>query len=251
MLLAALFFMNGAQAMEAYSFGDLGPRAELQQNLSDLKTITSDLDANQKKLLFAGKSVIVRIPIAGSPWPRVKVYRRLNATAEEAMAVMTDYARHREFLPNTLQSKPLPRSPSMQPTETRVSYVMDLPWYVGDENYQLYFVAGRYATTDHDAESIAGYSLESNLAQADRFQSFDGVLRFEPLADGRAVFLFDEHFDHGLIKPEKVAQSDIDFVVSMLDGIVTAVSNRLTWEKAKNPALLQQQLTSLRAILGE
>ncbi|HEY5791720.1 MAG TPA: MauE/DoxX family redox-associated membrane protein, partial [Chthoniobacterales bacterium] len=67
--------------------------------------LVDSLDSKELRTLERGEPVLVTEEVKGFPWPRIAVYRMVDSTPEEAMAVFFDYNSAREFIPNVKKSE--------------------------------------------------------------------------------------------------------------------------------------------------
>ena len=61
-------------------------------------SILSELTPAQKVQVQDGSQVVITEDIQGKPWPRIKVYRLINATPEQVTAVFFDYESAKSFV---------------------------------------------------------------------------------------------------------------------------------------------------------
>lgn len=64
-----------------------------------VRGVMDDLSAADAKRVRAGEQVVLTKEVEGKPWPRVTVYQRANASADEAMAVFFDYDNAAKYVP--------------------------------------------------------------------------------------------------------------------------------------------------------
>ena len=67
-------------------------------------SIVSELNSGQKCQVKDGSQVVVTENIEGKPWPRIKVYRLINASPEQVAAVFFFYYCGQSFFTHVLKS---------------------------------------------------------------------------------------------------------------------------------------------------
>ncbi len=96
-------------------------------------SIFSELTSTQKGEVETGSQVVVTENIEGKPWPRIKVYRLVNASPEQVAAVFFDYENAKSFVPNVIKSE---ISNRLSACTMDVDYGLDVPIFP-DEFYTV------------------------------------------------------------------------------------------------------------------
>src|SRR5882757_85911 len=68
-------------------------------------SIVSELNSSQKSQIEEGLQVVVIEDVDGKPWPRIKIYRFINASPEEVAAVFFNFENAKSFVPNIFKSE--------------------------------------------------------------------------------------------------------------------------------------------------
>lgn len=129
----------------------------------------SELSAEQRMAIDAGRQVVLTWEVRGSPWPRACVYQYIDATPEEAAAVFTNYERHRAYIPDIRKAA---ISRVVDAVTAEVDYTLRVP-IVADEDYTV----RDHLSTYHNG---ASYRIEWTLVRASSTKATEGSVRFEP-----------------------------------------------------------------------
>ena len=202
---------------------------------------TAELRADQRKAIEAGGQVFRTWEVPQSSWPRACVYERIDATPEEAAAVFVDYERHRSFIPGITKST---ISRVVDPATAEVDYTLDVP-IVADEHY-----------TVRDRVSVdsgsGSYQVDWSLVRASSTKATVGGVRFEPFrADGDAAASTLMAYCNLVTPGSRLAK--LGFIKSramkQVRETAHAVATEVRRERTTDRALLDAQLTALRAAL--
>jgi hypothetical protein len=102
--------------------------------------IIDELTPSQRADLMAGKLVLVTKDVDGYPWPEITIYRTVNSTAEEAMAVTFDYELRPKFTADLSYAK---ISKVIDARTDEVDYIMQIP-VIGPEHFTLHHEISSY-----------------------------------------------------------------------------------------------------------
>jgi hypothetical protein len=197
-------------------------------------TLYDEMTDTQKTALHRGEQVVITEEV-GEAWPQVTIYQRIESTPEEAMAVMTDYERHRTLLKDITQSR-ISKRPTV--STSIVDYIYHLPWPIADENSSLKYEAG---TRDHRKS----YVLSWSMVRSDRAKTMNGRICFEPLGGGTLLayqnLIVPGAYLAGLLK----GQAERSARQAARD-----LARQIQHERANDPLLLALQVAALRQTLG-
>jgi hypothetical protein len=195
----------------------------------------------QRTAIDSGRQVVVAEKVSGSSWPRVTVYQFIASSAEEAAAVFADFERHASFLPNVKRSRV---SRIVDSATMEVDYTLRVP-IVKDESYTV-----RDHLTSALADTVTGarsYRVEWTLVRASSTKAADGEAVFEPYRDGTLLTY------RNLVVPGS-RMAGLGFIRGRaqreVEGTVRAIAEQVLKERASDRALLDRQLSALRAIVG-
>lgn len=195
--------------------------------------IYDTLNETQKSTLQKGGQVFVAEDV-GQAWPKVTVYQRIEASPEEAMAVMMDCDRHSSFFKDILKSKV---SKKPDPSTLIVDYTMHLPWPLANENYTL-----------KDQISLINqrstYLLSWTMLRADSTQDIQGSAHFEALGTGALLA-----YQNLVVPNTSFAQLVKGQAIQAVKDAANALVKQILLEKTKNPTLLENQVAELRHAL--
>jgi hypothetical protein len=194
--------------------------------------LASELDAGQLKALNAGKHVAVHLEVEGKPWPRVKIYARVDASPEEVAAVFFDYPTAKTYIPDVVESR---ISKRVSPRKLEVDYEVDVP-ILPDEQY----------TALNEIETLegGGYLVSWRLLRALQTKGAEGNLRVEPSGGGSIICYTN------LVTPgSAMAKLLRSLALKRMDSTVEAIVEKVEEQKRRHPAELARQVDALRAAL--
>ena len=197
--------------------------------------IVDELDAAQLKELNGGGHVVVQQAVDGAPWPRIKIYARVKASAEEVAAVFFDYALAKTYIPNVLESR---ISKRVSPTSFEVDYEVEVP-ILPDEQY----------TALNELQRLGDYGYEINwrLLKSLQAKSAVGSLRVEPSGDGGAVICYTN-----FVTPDSVMATILrSMALSRMESTVDAIIQEVERQKAQHADMLAKEVAALRSALAE
>ena len=119
----------------------------------------SNLDRDQKEKLFKGETVMLEEKVKDAPWPRLKIYRVIDADTESFAAFFADFERQKDYIPNLIKSKITNGDGS---NNIDVSYEMNLPWPIPNA---VYLHGHTIKKLGQDHFQISWYVVESSVAQ--------------------------------------------------------------------------------------
>jgi hypothetical protein len=210
-----------------------GQRAEAQAD--------SALSAEQRGELEAGRPIVVSRKEPTSPWPRMQVYKLVDATPEEAAAVFTDYDRHSMYIPGLPKSRVAHRIDELT---ADVDYTLNVPM-LPDEHYT---VRDRLSLPD----SGDSYVVTWTMVKATSTRAIDGSVRFEQRWNARlqrpATLMLYENFvipgsRLGGIPPVRRR------AVAQMVATARAIAAEIERERREDRGLLETQLAVLRGQL--
>ena len=197
-----------------------------QANLLD------DLTRDQRQELENGKLIVREQDIPGKPWPRVRIYKRINAAPEEVAAVFFDYDQAKTYIPDVLESKV---SKKISPSVMEVDYAVDVP-ILADEAY----------TARNEMIRIGpGYRVSWTLLRALQTKAAEGNLLIEPFENGTSVIRYTN-----LVTPSSgMAKLLRGPALSRMQKTVLAIGQKVEQQKSHNAAELTAQVVRLREAL--
>lgn len=200
------------------------------------------LTESQKKIIQSGKQIHFFQDEPGEPWPKTKAFQRVEATPEEVVAVLSDYARQEQYVHRVSSSKPIP---THDPAVTLVDYRMNLPSIVSAFFDPTYRMLEKVEFLGPDK----GYQISWNLVRAKSIRRLEGRAWAEPLPGGATLLSYEN-----LVEP--VSNSFILRTSAVIASVkrgggdaLQSLVSRIEDEAKNNRALLDQQLDNLRKIL--
>lgn len=194
--------------------------------------VLEDLSRDQQLDLEKGDLIVLEQDIPGKPWPRVRIYKRIQATPEEVAAVFFDYDQARTYIPDVLESK---ISKRIAPCVMEVDYEVEVP-ILRDEAY----------TARNEMKALGeGYQVSWILLRALQTKAAEGNLRIEPFENGSSVIRYTN-----LVTPSsgmaKILKGPALF---RMQKTVLAIGEKVEKQKSSYPMELAAQLVRLREAL--
>lgn len=197
--------------------------------------LLNELTPSQQAEVKRGVQVLITEDIEGKPWPKVKVYRVIDAAPEEVMAVFCDFSNAKSFVPKLLKSE---ISNKISPTVVEVDYGVDVP-ILPDE---FYTVRNSIKSTGKDT-----YQVDWKLLRAVQTKDSVGSMRVEPLGEGQSLMAY-----HNLVVPgSSMAGLLRGKAIEQMRETVQAIGEHAESQKSKNPDGLKKQVAALRSALGQ
>ena len=196
--------------------------------------VLNELTSSQQAELKKGEQILITEEIEGKAWPKVKIYRVIDATPEEVTAVFSDFSTAKSFVPKLLKSD---ISNKVSPTVIEVDYGVDVP-ILPDE---FYTVRNTIKATGKDS-----YQVDWKLLRAVQTKDSVGSMRVEPLGDKTLMGY------HNLVTPgSSMAGLLRGKAIEQMRQTVAAIGEHVEEQKAKNPDGLKKQVAALRSALGQ
>ena len=208
------------------------------------------LNNDQKKTVDQGKQILIEQPLQSEEiWPTLTLYQRVEATAEEAMAIFSDYALQKEYVHRVIKSLPrVSSSENKYPKTKEIDYklnVTDVLKLLFNPNYTL------RNTISYNGVS-QGYTMHWTLVQASSLEKMEGNAWIEPLQGGSSMIVYTN-----VIVP--VAINYIYRSILMTYPVTAAyrrgagealqsIVDRINSEKINQPNRVQDQIQTLQNI---
>lgn len=194
-----------------------------------------ELNADQKAQIQAGKQVSWSEDVSKSPWPKVFVYQRVEATPEEVTALFHDYEFQSAYIPKVISCK---IAGMTNPSTARLDYVLSVPAFEDEA----------YSVEDHVQKTAFGYQLGWSFIKASTTKHIEGNARFETLGTGTLIAYYN------FIIPGRPG-AGLGWIVNgakqAVRDTVSALANKVVELRNTKPAQLQGQIAKLRAALGQ
>jgi len=196
------------------------------------ESLLDDLDKPQLDQVMHGKQVVIKQVVEGKPWPRVKLYQRVQATPEEVAAVFFNYPNAKEYIPKIFKSDIGTR---ISPCVLEVDYGLDVP-ILPDEFYTV--------RTSLTAGANGSYCVTWVLLRAIQTKASEGNLLIERSQEGAVIrytnFVTPGSAMAGLLKLIAIEQ---------MRDTVHAIVRQVEKQKRENPGALNLEVLSLREAL--
>ncbi len=198
-------------------------------------SILSELNASQKNQMKGGEEQVVVIEnIDGKAWPRIKIYRFINASPEQVAAVFFDFENAKSFVPNLFKSEVSNRVSSCT---MDVDYGLNVPIFPDE----FYTVRNSLRALDETS-----YCFDWQLIRAVLTKDSVGSFRVEPWDDKSLVCY------QNLVTPaSNIAVLLRGRAIEQMKETTKALAAQIEKEKASNPSGLKRQIAALRAALKE
>ena len=191
--------------------------------------LLNDLTREQRANLEKGDLIVLEQDIPGKPWPRVRIYKKIQATPEQVAAVFFDYNQAKTFIPDVLESR---ISKKISPGVMEVDYEVDVP-ILADEAY----------TARNEMKTLQDcYQASWTLLRALQTKAAEGNLLVEPFENGSSVIRYTN-----LVTPSSGMAKILKLpAMARMQKTVLAIGQKVEQQKAKNPAELAAQVARLR-----
>jgi hypothetical protein len=197
-------------------------------------SLLSELSSTQKFQVEDGSQVVVTENIDGKPWPRIKVYRLVNASPEQVTAVFFDYESAKSFVPNVIKSE---ISNKVSACTMEVDYGLDVPIFPDE----FYTVRNNLRLIDENT-----YRIDWKLLRSVLTKDSVGDIRVEPW-EGKAVICYQN-----LVTPgSNIAVLLRGRAIEQMKETTKALAAKVEKEKSADPQSLKRQVAALRAALSE
>jgi hypothetical protein len=181
-----------------------------------------------------GSQVIITENVEGKPWPRIKVYRLVDASPEQVTAVFFDYESAKSFVPNVIKSQ---ISNRLSACTMDVDYGLDVPIFPDE----FYTVRNNLRLIDENS-----YCIDWKLLRSVLTKDSVGKIRIEPW-EGKAVICYQN-----LVTPaSNIAVLLRGKAIEQMKETTQALAERVEKEKTANLPGLKRQIAALRAALRE
>ena len=198
------------------------------------ESVLSELNASQKGSMKAGDQVVVIENVEGNAWPRVKVYRSIDADPEQVAAVFFDFEGAKSFVPNVFKSE---ISNRISPCIMEVDYALDVPIFPDE----FYTVRNSLRSVDENS-----YRFDWKLLRAVMTKDSVGNFRVEPW-EGKSLVCYQN-----MVKPSSnIAVLLRAKAIEQMKETTKALAAHVEKERANNPAGLKKQISTLRAALRQ
>jgi len=215
MIRVRLFFLSLAACLAALPAATAG--------------LLDDLTSEQRAELDKGDLIVLEQDISGKPWPRIRIYKKIQATPEQVAAVFFDYNQAKTFIPDVLESR---ISKKISPGVMEVDYEVDVP-ILADEAY----------TARNEMKAVQdGYQASWILLRALQTKAAEGNMLIEPFENGSSVIRYTN-----LVTPSSGMAKILKLpAMARMQKTVLAIGQKVEQQKSKNPVELAAQVARLR-----
>jgi hypothetical protein len=197
-------------------------------------SLLSELSSAQRCQVHDGSQVIITENVERKPWPRIKVYRLVDASPEQVTAVFFDYESAKSFVPNVIKSQ---ISNRLSACTMDVDYGLDVPIFPDE----FYTVRNNLRLIDENS-----YCIDWKLLRSVLTKDSVGKIRIEPW-EGKAVICYQN-----LVTPaSNIAVLLRGKAIEQMKETTQALAERVEKEKTANLPGLKRQIAALRAALRE
>jgi hypothetical protein len=197
-------------------------------------SILSELTPAQKGQVQGGSQVVVTEEVEGKPWPRIKVYRLINATPEQVAAVFFDYESAKTFVPNVIKSQ---ISNRLSACTMDVDYGLDVPIFPDE----FYTVRNSLRLVEENS-----YSFDWKLLRSVLTKDSVGGIRVEPW-EGRALICYQN-----LVTPaSNIAVLLRAKAVQQMKDTAEALAAKVEHQRSSDSSGLKRQVAALRTALQQ
>ena len=196
------------------------------------------LTATQLEQFEKGEPVQVLTPVPESAWPRSTVYQFIEATPEQAAAVLSDYALQSSYIPKLKTSRVL----ATRNGETDVEYVISIPIYPDERSVSRQRVVMNGAEYRVDWHTVVDTANKGSVTT--------GSATFRPFTNKRTgkVGTLMIH-DQAVVPASMFARVPMvkSRAIEASRDAAASIRKQVEHETAKEPAKLQAQITRMHA----
>lgn len=205
----------------------------IQTSFADAEiALFKNLSGEDQQKVKNGEPVALFEEVPDALWPKATIFKKVEASPEESVAVFADSDLQVKYVTGLTQSK---ISNHIDPFTYDVEYTLALPFGFGHENYTV---------RNHLTPPAQGtYRVDWTLVKADTTLKSDGSAIFEPFGTGTLMtyssFVVPSRFGSGFSWVVELEKNSVKNTVS-------AIVQQIEDEKANQPDLLSEQLKTLR-----
>jgi len=190
-----------------------------------------------------GRVVVLQRDVEGAPWPRMRLFRSIDATPEQSVAMLADYEHQRDYNVDLKEAR-IARRLDAGRTEVFFKYASNFP-FISDVSYTVLEQVERGAD--------GSYRIGWSLLQGTKLKSIQGSARFSPWtnpATGRSGTLLT--YDSFVVPAFRFASLGAvrAKAVENMRAAVDAIAIEVERERSRDHARLEGQVTALRAALA-
>jgi hypothetical protein len=189
-----------------------------------------------------GSVVVIEHDVEGTPWPRVRLYRFIDATPEQSAAMFADYEHQRDYNPD-LKEVTIGRRPDSALAEVFYRYASNVA-FVSDVTYTVLDRISR--------DSSGSYLIDWRLLNGTKVKHVEGSARFapwtNPVSGQRGTLLT---YDNYVVPDFRFASLGLvrAKAVGAMRQAVDALAVEAVRERTSDPTRLERQVAALRSIL--
>lgn len=117
------------------------------------------LNSKEIKAIDSGEYFFKNKKVKGKPWPEITVYKTIDATSLESVAVFYALEHQPKYIPNLIKAKVVEQR---VPTEADVNYELKMPWPLKNGKY----IHGHKLSYDKPSTyKVAWWLVKSNTAK--------------------------------------------------------------------------------------
>lgn len=197
------------------------------------QSLLADLDKAQLAEVERGRQVLTTQLVEGKPWPRVRLYQKVeNTSPEEVAAVFFNYQNAKSFIPKVIKSD-IAREISSCIVE--VDYGIDIP-ILPDEFYT--------ARNSMVADPDGSYCVSWELVKALQTKASEGNLRIEEWGSGSVIRYTN------LVTPGSAMAGLLKIpAIDQMKQTVHAIVRQAEAQKRDYPQKLEKEVQSLQRAL--
>lgn len=190
-----------------------------------------------------GHVVVVERDVEGTPWPRVRLYRFIDAAPEQSAAMFADYEHQRDYNADLKESTVARRLDSAR-AEVLYRYASNVA-FVTDVTYTVLDRISR--------DSTGSYAIEWRLVSGSKVKHVEGSARFaswtNPVTGQRGTLLT---YDNYVVPSFRFAS--LGFVrakaIAAMSHAVDAIAMEVQRERTADSPRLERQVAALRSALS-
>ena len=189
-----------------------------------------------------GRVVVIEREVEGAPWPRVRLYRFIDATPEQSAAMFADYEHQRDYNAD-LKEVVVQRRLDSARAEVSYRYASGIA-FVSDVTYTVLDRISR--------DSTGSYLVDWRLLSGSKVKHTEGSARFapwtNPVSGQRGTLLT---YDNYVVPDFRFASLGVvrAKAIGAMRRAVDAIAVEVFRERTADSTRLERQVAALRATL--
>lgn len=196
--------------------------------------LPNELNQNDYKRIDDGEYLFKTKEVKGLPWPQITVYKTIEATSLESVAVFYALEHQPSYIPNLIKAKVVKQR---VPTEADVQYELEMPWPLSNGKY---IHGHKLEQKETSTYKVSWWLVKSNTAK-----KVNGSATFYPYK-GKTLLKYDS-----LVVPDSILASLVE--KKMLEDVkssLVAIHNEVLRVKKSDRKLMSKFVNKIDSALS-